>query len=195
MDALNCIRQRRTIRLFLQDPIKRETLLDFVDLARLSPSGANRQPLEYLIVDDDTLKNDLFAQLAWAAYVQPKRTPPTEKRPIAYIIVLINKDVASDNICLLDAGAAIQTILLAAQSKGIGSCWLGSIHRDKISKIFGIPDNYDINSVVALGYPAENPLSEDAQGAPANIRYYLDENDNLHVPKRSVSKITHLNKF
>jgi len=166
-----------------------------IDLARLSPSSANRQSLEYLIVDDDAFKSDFFAQLAWGAYVQPKRSPPVKKRPVAYIIVLINKDIASDNICLLDAGAAIQTILLAAQSKGIGSCWLGSIHRKAISQIFGIPDNYDVNSVIALGYPAENPLPEDAQGTPENIRYYLDESDNLHVPKRSVSKITHLNRF
>ena len=52
MDTIDCIRGRRTIRLFNQEPIICETLLELIDLARLSPSGANRQPLEYIIVND-----------------------------------------------------------------------------------------------------------------------------------------------
>ena len=85
--------------------------------------------------------------------------------------------------------------MLAAQSKNIGSCWLGAINRDAISELFNIPSNYEINSVIALGYPAENPVYEEISATSGNIKYYLDDNDQLHVPKRSIEKICHLNSF
>jgi nitroreductase len=167
-----------------------------VDLARLSPSGANRQPLEYIIVEDAAKKESLFEQLAWAAYVQPKRNPPANRRPVAYIIVLVRTDIAAGNLAPVDAAAAIQTILLAACAKGIGSCWLGAIQRDSIREIFSIPGGYEINSVVALGYPDETPHSEDAaETTDAGVHYYLDENDQLHVPKRPLTTICHFNRF
>ncbi len=196
MDTIDCIRKRRTIRFFSQKAVSQEDLLGFIDLARLSPSGANRQSLEYIVINEDRLKTKLFDQLAWAAYVQPKRIPPANKRPVAYIIILVSKDIAVSNSGAIDAAAAIQTILLAACSKGIGSCWLGSINRNKIREIFNIPESYEINSVIALDYPAEQPkFEETAENTLEGIKYYLDDTDQLHVPKRPLSKITHINGF
>lgn len=196
MDTIDCIRKRRTIRFFEQRPVSHEILLELVDLARISPSGANRQPLEYIIVEDTAQKERLFEQLAWAGHVQPKRNPPANKRPAAYIIVLVNTDISSDNLGSVDAAAAIQTILLAAYAHGIGSCWLGSIRRDNIRKHFKIPDLYGVDSVVALGYPSEHPCSEDAKdGSSESLKYYLDTDDQLHVPKRALSTICYLDTF
>jgi len=93
----------------------------------------------------------------------------------------------------VDAATAIENVLLAAQGRGIGSCWLGSIKREKLRKILEIPDKYDIDSVVALGYPDEQPVMEDCKGE--SIEYYLDDEDVLHVLKRQLRFITHMNKF
>ncbi len=193
MDVWEAIRRRRSIRRFKQEAISNEVLLEVVEAGRCAPSAANRQPVEFVVVNSEERRNEIFAQLAWAAYVQPRRDPPAGKRPVAYIIVLVNTERAMANLGKVDAAAAIENILLAAQGEGIGSCWLGSIKREKVREILEIPDKYDIDSVVALGYPDEQPIMEDCKGD--SIEYYLDDKDTLHVPKRPLPSITHMNKF
>jgi nitroreductase len=193
MDVWEAIKKRRSIRRFRQKEISTEILLELIEAARCAPSAANRQPLGFIIVDSEELRAEIFAQLAWAGYVQPRRDPPADKRPVAYIIVLVNKERVLANLGPVDAAAAIENILLAAQGQGIGSCWLGSIKREKLREILEIPDTYEIDSVIALGHPDEQPVMEDCTGE--SIEYYLDDKDVLHVPKRPVQSITHINKF
>lgn len=191
MDIRQVIKTRRTIRLFKQEPLLDELLVELAEAGRCAPSGANLQPLEYIIVSDTEQLASVFAQLAWAGYIKPKRTPPADLRPVAYIIVLVNTEICSDGS--VDAAAAIENILLAAWGQGIGSCWIGSVKRRNLRKVLDLPENYIIDSVIALGYPAEQPVMEDCKDE--SIKYYLDETDHLHVPKRPLKAITHLNKF
>lgn len=193
MDVWEAIKSRRSVRRFRQEAISKETLLELVEAARCAPSAANRQPLEFVIVNAEEQTAQVFAQLAWAGYVRPRRDPPAGRRPVAYIIVLVHTEKAMAEFGKVDAAAAIENILLAAQGKGIGSCWLGAINRDELREILKIPDKYDIDSVVALGYPDEQPVMEDCKGE--SIEYYLDDEDVLHVPKRPLPSITHINKF
>jgi nitroreductase len=191
MDIINLIKTRRTIRRFSQEKLDRNLLVDFVEAARCAPAGANIQSLEYVIIDEPKVGADLFETLLWAGHVKPKRNPAPQHRPVAYIVVLT--DTAIKDNAVVDAAAAIENILIAAWSKGIGSCWLGAIDREKISRILNIDKKYKIDSVVALGKPAEKPVMEDASGA--DTKYYLDDNDELHIPKRPLKKILHVNKF
>ena len=193
MDAIEAIKTRRTIRLFKQDAISDETLLELLECARCGPAAANRQPLEYIIVNEAVVNAKIFECLAWAGYVKPKRYPPADKRPVAYIIVLMNKTIGNDKSKSVDAAAAIENVLVSAWSMGIGSCWLGAIDRERIREICNVPEGYDIDSVVALGYPAERPVMEDCKGE--SVKYYLDEDDVLHVPKRTIKSIVHYNRF
>jgi nitroreductase len=193
MDIWEVIKKRRSVRRFRQKEISTEILLELVEAGRCAPSGANRQPLEFVIVSSEEIKTMVFAQLAWAGYVRPRRDPPADKRPVAYIIVLVSGERTTAKLGPVDAAAAIENILLAAQGNQIGSCWLGSIKRDKIREILEIPDVYEIDSVIALGYPDEQPVMEDCKGE--SIEYYLDDRDVLHVPKRPLRSITHMNKF
>ena len=138
----------------------------------------------------------IFPLLAWAAYVQPNRNPPKGHEPVAYIIVLINKDIEMPGFGKVDAAAAIENILLVAWSKGIGSCWLGSVERDKMMEILDIPSRLEIDSVIALGYPDEQPVSEDVRNdSEEPPKYYLDNKDILHVPKRTITTIGHFNGY
>jgi len=193
MDVWEAIKSRRSVRRFRQEAISTEALLKLAEAARCAPSASNRQPLEFVIVNTEEQTALVFAQLAWAGYVQPRRNPPAGKRPVGYIAVLIDPEKAMAQFGKVDAAAAIENILLTAQGMGIGSCWLGSINRDKLKEILEIPDKYDIDSVVALGYPDETPVMEDCKGD--SIKYYLDDKDTLHVPKRALRSITHINKF
>lgn len=193
MDFLGLIKSRRSVRFFEQEAIAREDLLELIEAARCAPSAANRQPLEYIIVDEAAVVEKVFEQLAWAAAVQPRRNPPAGSRPVAHIVVLVNEEVALPGYGKVDAAAAIENILLAAHAKGIGSCWLGSVNRDKVRGMLGIGEKMAIDSVVALGRPAEEPVMEDARGG--EVTYYLDGENRLHVPKRVMDNIVHLNKY
>ena len=83
-------------------------------------------------------------------------------------------------------------MILAALEKGIGSCWLLSVDREKLREILNIPENYKIDSVLALGYPDENPVIEDMKDS---IKYWKDQAGQLHVPKRKLEDVIHFNKF
>ena len=193
MDAIEAIKTRRTVRLYKQKEIGGEILLELVECARCGPAAANRQPLQYIIVNEAETNAKIFECLAWAGYVKPKRNPPADKRPAAYIIVLMDKSIGNDKSNSVDAAAAIENMLISAWSMGIGSCWLGAIDREKIRQICKVPEGFDIDSVVALGYPDETPVMEDCKDE--SVKYYLDEMDVLHVPKRTLKSIIHYNRF
>lgn len=193
MDTYEAIITRRTIRLFEQRPIPKDILIKILEAARLAPSAMNKQPLEYIVVTKPENREKLFKSLAWAGYVQQKRTPPEGKRPVAYIIVLArDKELNLRNIS--DASAAMENMILAAWNEGIGSCWICSVQRDTVKRDFNIPDGYVVYGVLALGYPGERPVIEEAKDSESTV-YWVDENDVLHIPKRRLKDILHYEDF
>jgi len=89
-------------------------------------------------------------------------------------------------------GIAAAYISLAAFEKGLGSCLLASIDRDKLREILKLPDHCEIDLVVALGYPNESPVVENFVDS---VKYWKDQQDVLHVPKRQLGEILHHNKY
>jgi nitroreductase len=181
---------RRTIRKFLQKDIPSEVLLRCVDAARLSPSGANRQPLKYIIVNDQELTKEVFSTLKWAGYL-PGYQPGENEMPRAYIVVLLDRSI-SENFGH-DAGIAAMSISMVAYGEGLGSCILGSVDREKLKPMLKVPDGFDIVLVIALGYPAESPVADKVKDD--SIKYWLDESRVLHVPKRSLEEIVKWNRY
>jgi nitroreductase len=182
---------RRSIRQFKPRAIDRAILERLVDAGRLAPSAANMQPLEFFVVDDPALRAKVFPCLKWAAYIQPAGNPKPGLEPTAYVFVLVNTKIR-EKMFEYDVGAACENIGLAALGEGIASCWLISIDRRKISEALGIPEEYRIDSVIALGYPAEASTAEDFKDSP---RYWKDEAGGFHVPKRKRADVMHVNKF
>ncbi len=184
------IKSRRTIRKYGRKDVPEEVLLKCVDAARLSPSGANRQPLKYIIVNDQNLLKDVFSTLSWAGYL-PDYEPSEEEMPRAYIVILLDKSLRKNPGH--DAGIAAMSVSIVAYDEGLGSCILGSVDREKLRKILNVPDGFDIVLVVALGYPAENPVVDKMKDG--DIKYWLDENGVLHVPKRDLKDIVKWNGY
>jgi nitroreductase len=182
---------RRTIRRFKPEPVARELLERLVDAGRLAPSAANMQPLEFIVVDEAKLKTDVFPCLKWAAYIAPAGDPQPGEEPAAYIVTLANTKV-QEKMFEYDIGAAMENMILAALAEGVGSCWLLSIDRDRLRALLGIPEHYRVDSVLALGYPAEDPAAE-VMGE--SCRYWKDAEGRLHVPKRALGTVIHLNRF
>ena len=182
------ILKRRSIRRFQQKRIPFALLKRIVNAGRLAPSAANLQPCEHIIVNHPTLLEKVFSALKWAAYISPAGNPPEGKRPTAYIIILIDKEINKNGD--KDAAVAIENMILTALEKGIGSCWIGSIERAKLRQILKIPRKYKIESVLALGYPDEKSVTEEFKGS---IKYWKDKEGVLHVPKKRMESIFHHN--
>ncbi len=191
MKISRLIASRRSIRQFRPKPVSRDFLKDLVDAGRLAPSAANLQPLEFLVVDDPAARAGLFPCLKWAAYIQPDGDPKPGREPAAYIIVLVNTKIR-DKMFEYDVGAAVENMALAAAGGGVASCWLISIDRPKIQAFFGIPDHVRVDSVLALGYPAETSVVEPYRDSP---RYWKDADGVFHVPKRTLDAVVRFNKF
>jgi len=186
----NIIISRRSIRRFKQKAIDVETLKKLVNAGRLAPSAANLQPLEYFIVNDEKLCSKIFETIKWAAYIKPEWKPIKKERPTAYILMLVI-DV-KNKYYLRDVSLATENIVLAAEVEKIGSCILCNIDREKIRSILNIPSNLNIDSLIALGYKAEYPVIEDFKDS---VKYWRDEDMVLHVPKRKLDNIIHINKY
>ena len=191
MNLYETIIKRRSIRRFKAMPVAFDILENCVNAARLVPSAANLQPQEYIVVDEEPLLDSVFDTLKWANYISPSGDPPPGERPRAYIVVLNNRNIRANGF-EYDVGLAVGNIILVALEEGLGTCCIGSIDRAKLMEILKVPDHYTIALVVALGYPNESPVEAEFSGS---IKYWQDECNVLHVPKRKLGDILHRNSF
>ena len=129
----NLIQENRSCRRFYQGHrIGKETLYELVDLARLSASAANLQPLRYVLSCDSEKNDAIFECLGWAGYLPDWPGPESGERPAAYIIMLGDTRITQSFGC--DSGIAGQSILLGAREQGLAGCMIASINRDKLRK-------------------------------------------------------------
>lgn len=191
MSSYELMLSRRSIRQFKPDPISRDILEKLVNSARLAPSGANLQPLEFVVIDDEGLRRKLFACLRWAAYIAPEGNPKPGCEPVAYVVILVNVDVRKSGY-ERDVGAAVENMILAAWEERIGSCWIGNADLNRIQKMLKIQGNYKVDCVLALGYPDEDPIIEEMKDS---VKYWKDSKGRLHVPKRRLDDVLHFNGF
>jgi nitroreductase len=180
------VKNRSRRRFFEEVPVDRNTLKELVDLARCSASGANRQPLKYLLSCDPGKNAKIFPNLFWAAALKQWPGPAEGERPSAYIIILGDKEISPT--FGVDHGIAAQSILLGAVEKGLGGCMLGAINMDGLRQDLQIPERYVILLVVALGKPKEEVVLETV-GKDGQTNYWRDSQGVHHVPKRSLDEI------
>jgi nitroreductase len=180
------IKKNRSYRRFHQDiSIEKATLEQLIDLARISASAGNKQPLKYFISCDPEKNARIFPSLAWAAYLKDWNGPVEGERPTAYIGVLGDTTISTS--CDIDAGIACQNILLAATEMGLGGCILLSFNRTALRQILNIPEQYKMMLMIALGKPKEAVVLEAMQDG--DVKYWRDEGQVHHVPKRSLQEI------
>ena len=181
------ILKNRSYRRFHQDvAVEIETLRELVDLARLSASASNMQPLKFVLSCDPQKNAQIFSCLAWAAYLKDWPGPAEGERPSAYIVILGDTQISQS--FGVNHGIAAQSILLGATEKGLGGCMIGSIKKPELAQALNIPPHYEILLVLALGKPKETVILETV-GPDGNIRYWRDGEGRHHVPKRTLEEI------
>jgi len=176
----------RSYRRFVEEPISEAQLLILLDLARLSPSVANLQPLKYILSYEDSMNRIIFPKLKWAGYLKDWDGPEEGEKPSAYIIVLGDTQIARSFGC--DHGLSTQNIILGAVSMGLGCCIIGAVNRKILQDELKIPDHFQILHVIALGKPGEKVVVEKVTDT-GDIRYWRDDEGVHHVPKRDLSDI------
>ena len=188
MEFEQAVRRRRMVRSFTSEPVEPETVNDICDLARRAPTAGNTAAMEFLVLEgsdtaaywDVTLpaeRRDGFAWpgllnapvlvVMWAdlgGYLRRYREPDKDHTglgasatawPVPYWFV--------------DGGAAVMTLLLAAQDRGLGAAFFGMFdHERAVRKRFGVPPDRRGVGTVAIGHPAgdDRPSSSARRGRP-----------------------------
>ncbi|MCQ2379939.1 MAG: nitroreductase family protein [Victivallaceae bacterium] len=180
MEALEAIASRRSIRRYAQKPVPESDIATLIEAARLAPSARNGQTLRLVVARRDKgLVRSLFELTSWGGAVKPRRSPSWGvDAPTAFIAVSAPRD--SSTHVRTDAGAALENMSIAAGVRGVGSCWRGAFDDNEAARILGLASDREVLYLLAVGYPAENPVAEPSNG---KTTYYLDADDRLHVPK------------
>lgn len=164
----------------------REVLLDLVDLARQTASGANRMPLRYRAVSLDEEREAVFPHLKWAGALKDWDGPACGERPAGYIVVC---DAGGGATTSVDEGIAAQTIALAAAAAGYGACMLHAFNKVEVARVLDLPQDVAPLMVIALGRPGETVQVEDLAVEAASTDYWRDDRDVHHVPKRTLEQV------
>ena len=181
------VKANRSCRRFYEDhQVELKTLEELVDLARLSASTANLQPLKYILACQPDVNAEIFSCLAWAGYLKDWPGPEPGERPSGYIVILGDTTISKE--FGVDHGIAGQSMLLGAREKGLAGCMLGSINRKDLRPILNIESHLKILLVLAIGKPKEEVVIETV-GPDGNIRYWRDAEAVHHVPKRALSDL------
>jgi nitroreductase len=141
MEFFETVKSRKSVRAYDERPVPDDVLAKILETARISPSAKNLQPWHFIVVRDPVKRAELSAG-TWARFL--KDTP--------VVIVGCGDRKASPHWNIVDTSIALQTLVLAATSEGLGTCWVGSFDQDKVKVLLRIPQNYDVICLIALGY-------------------------------------------
>lgn len=183
----NMVRACRSYRRFDEGAgMPREVMVDLVDIARQTASGANRMPLRYRVVSLDEERAAVFVHLKWAGALKDWDGPVPGERPAGYIVIC---DAGGGATTAVDEGIAAQTIALAAASAGYGACMLHAFNKAGVAGALDLPRDATPLMVIALGRPGETVVLEDAAADAVSTDYWRDEQGVHHVPKRTLEQV------
>lgn len=163
MDAITCIKTRRSIRRFTDEPVPKELIEDLVLTASYAPSWKNTQTTRYIAVTDPKVKEQLGSECC-AEHNQGI----INSSAVLVATLIVDKrsgferdgsfsTIREDNWQAFDNGIATQTFCLAAHDKGLGTVIMGLYDIDKASEILQVPEGQLLMALIAVGYPAEEP--------------------------------------
>lgn len=157
MALLDLIKQRKSVREFLDRPIEREKIEMCLEAARLAPSESNSQPWRFIVVDDKELKDKLCDAAFGGLYFINTfcKTAPV----IVVVISEKSKFLAriggmfrGVKFYLIDIGITCEHFVLEAEELGLGTCWIGWFNEKGVKSVLNIPQSKKIDILIALGY-------------------------------------------
>jgi nitroreductase len=143
MDTFQCIRTRRTTRAFLPTDVPPQTIRNILEAGRLTPSARNLQPWHFVAIQDRAVLKQLGALCTTGRFIEQ-----------ASCAVAVVTDPAN-NWHEIDGARAVQSMELAGWNEGVGTCWIGSMNRDRIKELLGIPKPLYLLTILPFGYPVQ----------------------------------------
>lgn len=142
-EVLEAVRARRSVRSYRPDPVTDEVLSRLLESARLAPSAMNYQPWRFIVVRSQEKKERIARSGVFGRFLS--------QAPVAIVACA---DTGS-KFHVHDTCIALEHIVLAATSEGLGSCWIVSYDEETVRSLLGIPSKFSVVAVVSLGYPAD----------------------------------------
>jgi nitroreductase len=147
MSLVDVILSRRSIRKYENKDVPNDVLNKILEAGRQSPSAANRQPYHFIVVTDDEIKKEMPGLVS--TFIK--------NAPLVIVGCANPKALLTGKWAIVDTTIALENMVLAAWSLGVGSCWIGAFNEQKIKDILQIPKSYKVVALLSLGYPAEYP--------------------------------------
>lgn len=138
---------RRSIRRYEDKEISKNVLDKILEAGRQSPSAANKQPYHFVIVTDSEIKQKMSGMFSRFL----------KEAPVVIVGCANTKAILTGKWATIDTTIALENMILAAWSLGVGSCWIGSFKEQKVKDLLKIPKNLKVVALVSFGYPAETP--------------------------------------
>src|SRR5208283_2301733 len=181
--VLDAIKERRSVRKYQAHPVPKKTIEEVLVAAGWATSAHNAQPWRFIVLSEESVKRDLAEAMAesWAADMAKdglkieadKRKVRVERFATAPVLILAcltmdGMDNFSDekrqkcerDLAMQSLAAALENMLLAAHAKGLGACWFCApgFCKETVRKVLKIPDEVEPEALIAMGYPADEPL-------------------------------------
>jgi len=162
MDIYEVMKTRRSVRSYLPDPVPKEKLNKILQAAQMAPSGGNKQPWKFIIIQDEQKKKGL---IPFVHGVNDHNKDIARQAPIVVVAcgqkLGINRaGYMGDLSMLVDVSIATTHLMLAARAEGLGTCWLGGFDNAKIKDYLSIPPDYQIVALLTLGFPKKQEFTE-----------------------------------
>lgn len=188
MTLRDLLQRNRSCRRFSSEVVpSSEQIKDWIESLRYTASARNLQPLKYQIVVDDVLCRALTDSVGWAGYLTDWPGPSEDERPRAWVVQLLDERLAP--AARFDEGLHLEALTLQVVEAGFGACIMTAFDPKKLGALLELPHYLRPISVVAIGLPAEQIQIEALSSQEGGIRYYRDELQVHHVPKRTLEEI------
>ena len=157
MECIEAIKGRRSIRKFKDDAIGEEIINELLEAAQMAPSAGNLQARDFVVVLNRVLKQKLRGAALNQSLI--------EEAPVVIVVVAnIGRSARvyksrGELYAIQDATAAVMNLLLAAHSKGLGTCWVGAFEEYMVTDLLGLPDKTKPVAIIPIGYPDEKPAA------------------------------------
>ena len=141
-ELLKFLRERRSIRKFQDKPIPEKEIQMILDAGRWAPSASNRQPWRFIVIKDQDILKKISESAIYGSFIK--------RAPLA--IAIVGRVDENPNWYVQDTSLASMNMMLMAWSLNIGTCWIGSMDREKAKKILGIGQEDFLLTVLPMGY-------------------------------------------
>ncbi len=164
MAILDTVKQRRSVRHYLNKPVEREKIATCLEAARLAPSACNSQPWKFIVVDDKELK-DKLCDRAFKGLYQISAFAKTAPVIIAIVsekskfLARVGGLIRDIKYYLIDIGIAGEHFVLQAEELGLGTCWIGWFDEHPVKSLLNVPKEKRIDVLISLGYPVNSDIS------------------------------------